>query len=260
MAIYYNGLYDPDKGYSELRREPGKHYLGTYIITSKDNGHTWSEPNDIDPAGMPFREMEGPTDAPIELPDGSIVMGVIGYRLQGDEKNNASVMLRSMDKGKTWMYLSTIASDPDGKLGGIGEPGLVRTKTGRLVAGLRTPESDNSIYVTHSDDDGRTWAPIQKTAMRGHPVDLIQLSDGRLMASYGVRPPLHNKPEGIRACFSSDNGETWDLQTEVQIRNDFINWDGGYPESLQLPDGRVFTVYYFNLFGKYFLGGTYWRP
>ena len=38
-------------------------------------------------------------------------------------------------------------------------------------------------------------------------------------------------------------------------RNDFRNWDVGYPESLEkLPDGRVLTVYYGNLFGKYFLG------
>ena len=93
----------------------------------------------------------------------------------------------------------------------------------------------------------------------GHPTDLVQLSDGRLLASYGVRTQ-HAQPEGVRACFSSDNGETWDIQTEVQIRNDFSNWDVGYPESLELPDGRVLTVYYGNLFGKYFLGGTYWKP
>jgi sialidase-1 len=70
----------------------------------------------------------------------------------------------------------------------------------------------------------------------------------------------HARPEGVRACFSNDNGATWDIQTEVQIRNDFSNWDVGYPESLELPDGRVLTVYYGNLFGKYFLGGTYWKP
>jgi hypothetical protein len=96
--------------------------------------------------------------------------------------------------------------------------------------------------------------------MIGHPVDLIQLKDGRLMASYGVRTGPHVKPGGIRACFSKDNGETWDIKTEVQIRNDFLNWDTGYPESIQMPDGKVLTVYYYNLFNKYFLGGTYWKP
>ena len=95
--------------------------------------------------------------------------------------------------------------------------------------------------------------------MIGHPVDLIQLSDGRLMASYGIRTP-HTKPTGVRACFSRDNGETWDIETEVQLRNDFGNWDVGYPESLEFPDGRVLTVYYYNQMGKYYIGGTWWKP
>ncbi|WP_217452145.1 hypothetical protein [Mucilaginibacter humi] len=51
-----------------------------------------------------------------------------------------------------------------------------------------------------------------------------------------------------------------DIKTEVQLRNDFINWDVGYPESIQFADGSVMTVYYFNLFGKYFLGSTFWKP
>jgi hypothetical protein len=186
-------------------------------------------------------------------------MGVIAYALKGDAKDVASVLLQSRDRGKSWKYVSTIAGDPGGKLGGFVEPGIVRTKTGRIVAGLRNHGPDNAIWTTYSDDDGKTWAPVKKTGMIGHPVDLIQLSDGRLMASYGVRTQ-HTLPEGVRACFSSDNGETWDVRTEVQIRSDFRNWDIGYPESLELPDGRVLTVYYGNLFGKYFIGGAFWKP
>ena len=140
------------------------------------------------------------------------------------------------------------------------EPGIVRTASGRIIAALRNHGPDNAIFVTYSDDDGKTWTPLKKTDLIGHPVDLIQLSDGRILASYGIRPPSHDMPGGIRVCFSKDNGETWDLRSEIQLRNDFINWDIGYPESLELPDGRIFTVYYYNLFGRYYLGGTYWKP
>lgn len=263
VGIFYNKNYNTDGTYNfagTMKREPGKRYLGSYIITSKDNGHTWSPPVDIDTKGMPFNNVEGPTDAPIEMPDGSIVMGVIAYSPFGQVGNAASVLLRSGDKGKTWKYVSIIASDSTGKLGGFVEPGIVRTKTGRLVAGLRNAGPDQNVYITYSDDDGKSWIPLIKTEIVGHPVDLIQLNDGRLMASYGVRTGTHSKPGGIRACFSNDNGKTWDIKTEVQIRKDFINWDTGYPESMQLPDGKVLTVYYYNLFGKYFLGGTYWKP
>jgi sialidase-1 len=266
VAIFYNNLYDADgrykseQGKAERARASDKRRgLGAYIITSRDNGHTWSEPNYVDTTGMPFTNLEGPTDAPIQLPDGAVLMGVIAYGLNHDTHDTTSVMLRSVDQGKTWKYLSTIADDPGGKLGGFLEPGIVRTKTGRIVAGLRNHGPDHAIWITYSDDDGKTWSPVKQTDMIGHPADLIQLSDGRLMASYGIRTE-HARPEGVRACFSSDNGETWDIGTEVQLRNDFSNWDVGYPESLELPDGRVLTVYYGNLFGKYFVGGTYWKP
>jgi Neuraminidase (sialidase) len=261
VGIFYNGNYGPDGAYGTRRQaENSKPVLGTYIITSRDNGHTWSEPNFIKTDGMPFTATEGPTDAPIEMPDGSLIMAVIGYRMHGDAKNIGSVLLRSTDKGKTWSYVSTIADDPGGKMQGFMEPGIVRTKTGRLVVGLRNHLPEHAIYMTYSDDDGKTWAPARKSGLQGHPVDLIQLADGRLMASYGIRPPNHGRPGGIRAAFSRDNGETWDVENEVQIRKDFINWDIGYPESVQLPDGKVLTVYYYNLFGRYFLGGTYWTP
>ncbi|QKJ32627.1 exo-alpha-sialidase [Mucilaginibacter mali] len=266
VSMFYNNNYTVDGTYNwegKGKLPPtDKPRLGSELIRSTDNGHTWSKMTTIDLTGMPFKGIEGPTDAPIEMPDGSILMGVIGYGNHGDSKNIASVMLKSTDKGKSWKYLSTIADDPGGKYDGFVEPGITRTKTGRIVAGMRNKQDENNIWMTYSDDDGKTWAPLNRTDMIGHPVDLIQLKDGRVMATYGVRegPGRHTEPGGVRACFSSDNGKTWDIKTEVQLRNDFINWDVGYPESIQFEDGSVMTVYYFNLFGKYFLGSTFWKP
>ena len=84
--------------------------------------------------------------------------------------------------------------------------------------------------------------------------------DGRLLCTYGYRPGRHGDPGGIRATVSRDGGRSWDIDQEVRLRSDFLNMDIGYPESLQLPDGSVLTVYYFNLFGRFFIGGTFWTP
>ena len=239
-------------------RSPGYKIAG--VEWSDDNGQTWSAPRFVDTEGMPYRNVEGPTDAPIKMPDGSVVMAVIGYNFDGDVKNRSSVLMRSQDQGETWEHVSVIASDPGGKLGGFLEPGMVRMKSGRLVVAMRNHGRDHAIWTTYSDDDGKTWAPARKSPLIGHPVDLIQIADGRLMATYGTRTPIHATPGGVRASFSSDEGETWDINSEVQIRNDFLNWDAGYPESIQVADGQILTIYYYNLFGKYFVGATSWRP
>ena len=60
------------------------------------------------------------------------------------------------------------------------------------------------------------------------------------MASYSVR----YKPNfGQRACISKDNGKTWDIDNEIIISSP-SNRDLGYPASVQLDDGSIYTVYY----------------
>ena len=267
VGVFYNNLYDADGRYKPKDPKPSSQSVERWPSRIGCLHHHLErrrahlvKPNYIDTKGMPFTNLEGPTDAPIEMPDGSILMGAIAYGLNGDATDVASVLIRSTDKGKSWKYVSTIADDPGGKLGGFVEPGIVRTKTGRIVAGLRNHGPDNAIWTTYSDDDGKTWAPVKKTDMIGHPVDLIQLSDGRLMASYGVRTQ-HAPPRGRAGLLQqrqrrdvghsnrSPNSGTISATGTSDIRS-----------RSNCADGRVLTVYYGNLFGKYFIGGTFWKP
>ena len=62
---------------------------------------------------------------------------------------------------------------------------------------------------------------------------------------------------GIRAAISEDEGHTWG---PVRIlRDDLPNADMGYPASVEIDDGRIMSVYWYNMFGQYFIGGTIWR-
>ena len=265
VHVFVNKLYRPDGQYNyswarDVRFTHDTLHLGIYTIASKDNGKTWSAPHYVDTRGMPFSDLEGPADAPIEKPDGSVLMPVMAYNVRGDIDNQAAVVLKTADQGKTWQHLSTVVEDPAGKQGHFQEPALVRTRTGRLVMAIRNQGPENAIWTAWSDDNGKSWTKAQPTPMIGHPPDLIQLQDGRLLCTYGYRAGRHGDPAGVRAAFSTDNGETWQIAQEVQIRKDFINGDIGYPETMQMADGRLLTVYYFNLFQRFFIGGTWWRP
>jgi len=126
---------------------------------------------------------------------------------------------------------------------------------------------DGFARIVRSLDRGRTWEPVLKTPVWGFPQHLLPLRDGRLLMTYGYR----RKPFGVRACLSSDQGRTWDVDNEIVIRMDggtaagkprvVADEDLGYPTSVQLADGSMLTVYYHNADGSNcFIAGTFWTP
>ncbi|MBL8210609.1 MAG: exo-alpha-sialidase [Bryobacterales bacterium] len=262
LVVYYNDLYRDDDEYEQKWMEKtalgkGKQYLGAYTVRSRDGGKTWSEPKYIPATGMPFTDTEGPADAMVQMPDGALLLPLIGYNVGGDVRNLAAVLLRSIDEGESWQYYATVATDPGGKLGQFAETGLVLLKSGTLLAAMRN--QTGFVWMAKSKDGGKTWTQPTPSPLVGHPADLTQLADGRVLCTYGFREPYHGTPSGVRAAFSEDEGETWKVEEEVVIRGDLLNWDVGYPESLQLSDGRILTVYYYNLLGRYFLGASFWK-
>ena len=74
---------------------------------------------------------------------------------------------------------------------------------------------------------------------------------------YGHR----REPFGIRACVSPDDGETWDIDNEIIIRDDLGSSNLGYPTSIVLEDGTVFTVYWGeDDEGVTTIQGSYYKP
>ena len=114
------------------------------------------------------------------------------------------------------------------------------------------------IETYRSDDNGSTWQHVARAVPdtgRGNPPSLVKLKDGRLVITYGYRA----EPYGIRARISTDEGKTWD--DEVVLRSDGGTWDLGYPRTVQRPDGKLVTVYYYNVGNtERFIGATIWEP
>jgi hypothetical protein len=136
-------------------------------------------------------------------------------------------------------------------------PSVVRAGEQHFVAALRRRYdfdvksfqiSQNWIDAYESEDGGVTWELLSKVAdtdagnelsKNGNPPSLVCLRDGRLIVTYVYR----SEPYSLRARISRDSGATWG--PEVFLRDDGVTWDGGYSRSVQRPDGKIVTVYYF---------------
>jgi len=210
---------------------------GPWVIRSTDGGATWDmQPTLVASAPLP---RAGTSDAVLELPEGTLLMGIYGADYGSSVCRAYAV--RSTDGGRTWGESALIARDPNRKIS-FEEPALARLPRGRLIAILRSGEPGNYQYLhqSFSDDNGHTWSAPEPTPMWGHPAHVLLLRDGKLLCSYGYRRP----PYGIRACVSADDGRTWDIAREIILRDDGGSRDLGYPCTAQLFDGTLITVYY----------------
>jgi len=218
----------------KLTPEIKEEWLGNYISRSVDGGVTWSKP---------IRVKLSAPHGPIELFDGRLLY--VGLNLRTKEKREACADI-STDGGVTWQTVGVIPI-PESYIGWYYEPHVVETYGGKLVVLFRCQPGDGNDYMRQSEstDGGRTWSIPLITPIFGHPAHLLRLKNGWLLASYGLR----RLPFGERACISRDDGATWDYDQEVDIchpTGDELNYAGdlGYPASVELADGSIYTVYY----------------
>ena len=213
-------------------------WLDSWTRRSTDRGKTWGES---------VRATATSPHGPIELTDGRLL-----YVGGGEPQRKISVgVMESTDQGRSWSLCSEIPLAPGTKRGWYTEPHAVETADGRVVNLFRfqiqpkedgegSPFRDDFMLLTESADGGRTWSPLRQTPMQCHPPHVIRLKSGELLAVYGAR----YAPFGERGCLSKDGGKTWDIENEFAIRDDAPNSDLGYPASVQLSDGSIYTVYY----------------
>ena len=235
VAAFRYDKYKPDGEYDSSSTNPSD----VMLVYSGDNGATWSAPQ-----RFPMRNFAwlSPYGKILTLDDGTLVLHCYGSTVPlradtavvEDEKRNASYLFRSRDGGKTWSEPTRIALD-------YNETSLLPLDKKHWLAALRSHLEGQFTAVSHSYDGGKTWTKPQRvTRASEHPPDLLRLSDGRIVMTFGER----NKPYGVHALVSSDGGKTWDGEHELVLVDHATNTDCGYPSSVLLPDGRVLTAYY----------------
>ena len=205
------------------------------VMASRD-GARWERFGEIDIPG--YAHPPAFRGNMIYASDGSILFSVYTTSDPAPGASMMSLLIRSRDGGRNWEFVSVIARHDRPDIG-FGETTLYRTDRGRLIAFLRANGSDQSIHTAISEDDGLTWKPFRRHNVYGYPQDVLRLSSGGVWLTYGVR----REHPGIRGKLL--DGECGDIDAAAEVRIcDSATGACGYPMSIQLEDGAIFTVYY----------------
>ncbi len=226
-------------------RFPGK----AFMSVSHDDGQTW-EMKEIMRSLIPGADQLGGAHGLIELPSGEVLAFFVA--LFGNEVRVYT--LHSMDSGSSWANPQLVFRYAD-------EVSVVRLGSGRLLAAVRldaaspgltgdsrdyqpfvnTAHPRDQVGMSQSDDNGRTWSVVRPILPpSAAPPHLLRLRDGRIVMTYGVR----FWPRGVQAIISYDDGTTWDFTHRYFLAWHSLDYNTGYPWSVQLADGSILTSYY----------------
>lgn len=226
------------------------------LYYSYDRGHNWKGPWQLPSfgkIGIMARSdyiVNGPRDCHVFL-----------TASKQNRKEGHVFCGRTTDGGVTWKFLSYVGPEPTGF---SIMPSTVRLSESQLVMTTRRREGTEEdrhrwIDTWESSDNGQTWEFVNDAVAdvgEGNPPAMIQLADGRLCLTYGDRKP----PFEMRAQFSRNGGHTW--SEPFVLRTGGGGRDMGYARSLQRPDGKVVTLYYYytpeNIYRR--IVATIWDP
>ena len=217
----------------------------SHYYFSDDRAKSWDGPCNLPDFGQPG--IAARTDYLINGPKDMTVFLTAAKR---NRREGRVIHVRTRDGGASWDFQSYIGPEP---LDYAIMPSSVRLGPVSILTAVRRR---NWIDVYRSDNNGESWALVNQAAtdIGGNPPSMVQLDDGRIVITYGYR----KEPFGIRARISEDEGVTW--SPPITLRDDGGGSDLGYTRTVIRPDGKLTTVYYYNVDAsrERFIAATIW--
>ncbi|MEZ6052176.1 MAG: sialidase family protein [Planctomycetaceae bacterium] len=215
------------------------HGGGSRLYYSDDRGHEWKGPFQVPNFGQP-----GVMARSDYIVNGKHDCHVFLTCSKADKTEGRVFCGRTTDGGLNWEFLSFVGPEPHGF---SIMPSTVRVSPEHLVMTTRRREGIGEdkhrwIDAWESLDNGLNWQSLGNAVDdvgEGNPPSMIKLQDGRLCVTYGDR----KAPFEMLAKFSSDEGQSW--SEPFVLITDTGGRDLGYPRTLQRPDGKIVTLYYF---------------
>ena len=208
---------------------------GFWMRRSTDGGKTWS-PKYRTPVYSPH--------GPVRLKDGRLFFpgqkqGSLAGEITAIPEYGAAF---SSDNGVTWEVISTIPLPAGQNVLKIHEIHGIEAPDGTLVVQYRNHNCSGlgETWQSESADGGKTWS-TPHFVCKGFPTHLQIFGKDKMIMTYGYRL----KPYGVRARISMDSGKNWG--DEIILTDDAKSWDFGYPSTVEMADGSLFTLWYENM-------------
>ncbi len=216
---------------AEITDETARAHFGSWVQRSDDGGKTWNAK-----VRCPVSTPHGP----IVLRSGRILYMGKQFPLEMDRPFGEIACAVSDDNGDTWQEIGVVPLPEGVSIDQVHEPHVMECTNGDLRCYIRYhyPDGSLGVWQTMSKDGGRTWTVAEDMDFHGSPPHILRHSSGAWAMTYGWRHPGY----GQRARISRDEGATWG--EELILRDDGPDGDLGYPCSVELKDGSIFTVYY----------------
>jgi hypothetical protein len=237
-------------GFALTARMSDIHVGPSWFFYTTDKGHSWNGPFKLPDFGQ--KGIAARTDYLVEGRD-ELTIFLTAAKSNGRE--GRVICARTKDGGRTWSLVGMVGPEPEGNDFAI-MPSSLRLSPTSILTLVR---HRRWIEAYRSDDNGANWTHVIRAVPdtgRGNPPSLVKLRDGRLVVTFGYRA----EPFSIRARISRDQGRTW--SDDIILRSGATDWDLGYTRSVQRPDGKIVTVYYYNdaTSTERYIGATLWMP
>jgi hypothetical protein len=210
----------------------GTPYRFQRLYYTDDFGATMSSVEIDVPAGYSYVV---PYGLPIELAADNWLLPVYGPNTASGF--NDSLLLQSTDEGLTWTLYAVVMAG-SGIATDYNETSIVHLGGGAMVAVARVG-TFGDLYQATSGDYGLTWTAPAAQSMGTNLISpcLIVLANGNLVLTAGDRGAL----SGIPAWRSTNGGASWSARKEL-FDPPLGSGSMGYPATMQLPGGQLFTV------------------
>lgn len=170
---------------------------------------------------------------PVILSSGEILLSM------ASETFKLPLMAITVDGGETWTF-SNIAQGY-----GVIQPSVIEKKDGSLLAFFRDTTPTHRIRISTSFDRGKTWTPIETTALPnpGAAVEVLRLKSGNVILVY------NNTTEGPRnslaISMSDDECNEWKWTRYLERTEGEARYD--YPSAIQTTDGKIHVTYSYDV-------------